>query len=245
MGKPVISILIPFRNNGDRQEQFDWLQSRWKALFPEAEVIIESDDNKDPFSKTIAVNRCYARATSDVLAMVDADVWVEPAVLLEAARRIRGGHAAWVQPCNRVVRLNEEYTKELVKTDPTADWNPTIDELKDKAERITPVVGLVAVFSREGFERIGGMDPRFRGWGWEDNAFNNAMNTIHGRVILLQNYVWHLWHPRGLDNSGKPTWVGQQTRNADIGRRYKEARGNRRKMLSLVKEVRSITGIGK
>lgn len=238
---PIMSLLIPFRNTGDREEQFEWLQKRWKKLFPEAEIIVAEDDGKDPFSKTMAVNNAYRKATSDILAIVDADVWVDPKILIKAAEDIRNKKAVWVQPCSTVYRINKNMTFNIVDFTPSSPF-PLIRE--EHTERITPVVGLVAVFSREQFEYCGGMDPRFRGWGWEDTAWNMMLNRIFGKATVEKNIVYHLWHPRGRDENGKPVWEGQTQRNATVGKQYTAAKNNKNLMLKLAEQNRKRNKIG-
>lgn len=237
---PLISILIPFRDSGDRKEQLEWLQKRWELLFPEAEVIIESDDGKDPFSKTIAVNNCYKRATSDILAIVDADVWVDPELLKKAAQDIRSGKEVWVRPCGTVYRLDKKFTYNLIAFSPNAKF-PKVSEAN--CERITPTVGLVSVFSRKQFEYVGGMDPRFRGWGWEDTAWNLLLDKIFGRASIWDNIVYHLWHPRMKDDTDKPMWPGQEVRNNVVGREYTKNKNSLKLLRKLAAENRARTGI--
>ena len=222
---PIISILIPFRDTGDRKEQLEWLQKRWAKLFPEAEVIIESDDGEDPFSKTIAVNKCYRRATSDILAIVDADVWLDPKILIKAAEYIRAGRANWVRPCGTVYRLTKEFTMNLIEFAPDTPF-PLVKP-EEHTERITPTVGLVAVFSRMQFETVGGMDERFRGWGWEDTAWNIMLDGMFGKAQVWDNIVYHLWHPRVRSEQGSPIWPGQKQRNAVVGKEYVENKNKR------------------
>jgi predicted glycosyltransferase involved in capsule biosynthesis len=238
---PIMSLLIPFRDTGDRKQQLDWLQKRWNKLFPEAELIICDDDGKDPFSKTIAVNKAFKKATSDVIAIVDADVWVEPEILIKAAEAVRSKNSVWVQPCGTVYRINKETTFNIIDFTPDSPF-PIITE--ENTERITPVVGLVSVFSREHFESIGGMDERFRGWGWEDTAFNTMLNTLFGKSDVWDNIVYHLWHPRGRNEQGRPIWKGQTDRNATVGKEYSKAKNNKTLMQQIANENVKRTGIG-
>jgi glycosyltransferase involved in cell wall biosynthesis len=243
MRTPPVSILIPFRDNGDRTAQFDWLQARWRHFYPGAQIIVAQDDGSDPFSKTMAVNNAYQQATSDVLAMVDADVWLDPHLLTAAATTIRNKRSNWVQPCSTVARLSEDYTRALIQRDPSELWTPNAKSDAHGIERSTNVVGLVAVFSRKAFEDVGGMDPRFRGWGWEDNAFNAALATLHGKPRVWKHTVWHLWHPRTRNDEGRPIWPGQTDRNNQVGSLYSAAKGRPALMRKLAREVQGLTGI--
>lgn len=238
---PLISILIPFRDTGDRKKQLQWLQKRWEKLFPEAEVIIESDDGQNPFSKTIAVNKCYKRATSDILAIVDADVWLDPKILIKAANDIRQGNANWVRPCGTVYRLTKNFTMNLIEFDPSTAFPKVKPE--EHTERITPTVGLVCVFSRKQFEAVGGMDERFRGWGWEDTAWNFMLDGMFGKAQIWDNIVYHLWHPRIKDDEDKPIWPGQTERNAVVGKEYTRNRFSRSALRRMAKENKARTGI--
>jgi len=239
---PIISILIPFRDTGDRKDQLEWLQKRWAKLFPEAEIIIESDDGNDPFSKTIAVNKCYKRATSDILAIVDADVWLDPQILIKAAEDIRSGKEVWVRPCGTVYRLDKKFTENLIALSPETPF-PKVKE--SNCERITPTVGLVSVFSRKQFEYVGGMDPRFRGWGWEDTAWNLLLDKIFGEASIWDNIVYHLWHPRIKDDSDRAIWPGQETRNHNVGKEYSRNKNSLKMLQRMARENRARTGIGK
>lgn len=236
-----ISILIPFRSTGDRTEQFNWLQKKWKEEYPEAEIIVEEDDGQNPFSKTIAVNKAYKKSTSDIIAIVDADVWVNPEILTKAANEIRNKKVAWVQPCKTVYRIDKETTYNIIKQ----KTNYNIETVKEEnTERVTGVVGLVAVCSREQYEYIGGMDERFRGWGWEDTVFNITLNTLFGKSSEWDNIVYHLWHPRARDENGNAIWEGQTQRNAYVGKEYSKAKNNKNLIEKIVKENRKRNNIG-
>lgn len=204
------------------------------------EVIVEPDDGRDPFSKTIAVNNAFRRATGDVIAVIDADVWVELETLEEAADLIRRKKAAWVRPADTVLRLSEATTFELIAQ--PADI-PTPDFRVSECDAITGTVGLAFVISAKTFRDLAGMDPRFRGWGWEDNAFNMAARILHGREVLFTKPLVHLWHPHSRDDKGRKVWAGQQDRNATLGSRYSKARRNAAEMRKLVEEARKLTGI--
>ena len=47
---------------------------------------------------------------------------------------------------------------------------------------------------REAFFTVGGMDPRFRGWGGEDVSFMHAVDTLWGKHKTGHNDIMHFWH---------------------------------------------------
>jgi hypothetical protein len=85
---------------------------------------------------------------------------------------------------------------------------------------------MVVVVSREGFERVGGMDPRFRGWGAEDVAFGLACGALLGltKIILGESYALYHKRPR---KDGKRVWENDPgTHNVPLGERYWAAKGD-------------------
>lgn len=237
--KPEISILIPFRDNGTRKAQREWLHQRWLKLFPSAEIIVAEDDGLDPFSKTIAVNNAYKQSSSDIIAMVDADCWIDPAILLDAAEKIRSGQASWARPCNDVYKLTKEFTKKLINFESSVDLVIDREDYRD----ITKAIGFVVVFSKDQFEKVGGMDPRFRGWGGEDNAWNLMLTTLFGEAFEGNEIGFHLWHPVGRSSDGRKAWEGQLDRNTEVVREYDLAAGKYEKMLKLAEENKKRTNI--
>jgi len=91
-----ISILVPFHcsdENSQRAENWRWLRKYWECHLPGAQIM-EGEDWKAflrgvPFSKSAAVNNAARKATGDVLAIVDADGYIDADAVLEAAERIR------------------------------------------------------------------------------------------------------------------------------------------------------------
>jgi glycosyltransferase involved in cell wall biosynthesis len=236
-----MSILVPFRDSdGSRSHLINYLRPRWESSMPDAEIIVAEDDGESPFSKTIAVNNAFRQSTSDVIVILDADCWVEPDILRRAAKVINTGKAPWVRPCNKVNRINQRTTDRLLGRAAHFGF-PTITS--NMTERITPVVGLVCVVPRTAFLKAGGMDPRFRGWGWEDTAWNWMIDGIHGKAQIWNYSVNHLWHPRKRSSGGRPVWEGQTERNATLGRRYKTVRSNPHGLRKLASEVQKITDI--
>jgi predicted glycosyltransferase involved in capsule biosynthesis len=78
------------------------------------------------------------------------------------------------------------------------------------------------------WDRVGGFDERFEGWGWEDVAFRLACETLLGPMVVLRGVLWHLWHP---------TDPNREAHNAENRQRLEPfiaAQGDRAAMAALV-----------
>jgi hypothetical protein len=232
---PRLSLIIPFRDDdGTRTAVKEWIAARWRHHFPDAEMIIQSDDGGVPFSKTLAVNSGFARSTGEIVAVLDCDVWLEPEHTREAIDLIVSGKAHWVRPASKVYRLTEEATARLIAQDPQAPFPP---RRRSDFESIRKVWGLLHIFPRAAFEAIGGYDPRFRGWGGEDWAAIDAMDTLWGHHTMLPHGLYHLYHRRLTNAAGESVWQGQKSRNIQLRRRFSEARDDPAAMRALLEEA--------
>jgi hypothetical protein len=98
------------------------------------------------------------------------------------------------------------------------------DMLDSAVERTTPISWSCAIaIRRDAWDQLGGFDERFRGWGWEDMAFQSAACSLVGHE-RIEGDVFHLWHPRS-PGAGKAGQAGaapsdDAIRNAQLGRRY-------------------------
>jgi hypothetical protein len=232
-----LSILVPFRDaDGTRTRAKDWILARWAHFYPEAEIVVASDDGVDPFNKSLAVNNAAAQATGDIYAILDADSWVEERFVLTAIEHIEKRRAPWVVPIRRSMRLRQDVSERIMATDPTGPL-PRLAG-RDAENGITPIVGFLWIVPRKAFEAVNGMDDRIRGWGGEDTSFVRAMTVVNGAPIRLPGTVMCLWHDRPRDRNKNRVWVGQdRSREQDkaaVIRQYNLARG-REAMLKVVK----------
>lgn len=203
-----LSILIPFRDaEGTRTPAKNWIVARWAHFYPHAEIVIAADDGIDPFNKSLAVNKAARHASGDVFAILDADTWIDPKFFHQALALIDKG-VPWVVPARRSLRLKKEFSDKLLALDPTGPLPNVTASWGENG--LTPVVGFLWVMGRAGFERIGGMDERMRGWGGEDTAFTMAMDRVVGTHHRGAGTVICLWHPRPRDTKHRRLWEGQR-----------------------------------
>ena len=246
-----ISLLVPFKaDNARRAETWEWLSAYWVTELPGAELIIGTSDHV-PFCKTEAVNSAAAKATGDVVVILDADCYVSGDVIVGAANDIRDarqeGKKLWFVPYRFFYRLSDANSRSLMSMDPKQPPRyfaaPPDYQLSDMASYTKVNRGhwygaLIQILPREAFDLVGGMDERFAGWGGEDVSFMHVVDTLYGKHKTTQNGVIHLWHPSKGANVKTREWEGQRGPNANgrLAWRYSLAVGDRGKMQALVDE---------
>lgn len=253
-----ISLLVPFRvsenapGGRERAQSFNWLRDYWQAQLPLAEYIVGRDDSV-PFCKTAAVNDAASRATGDILVILDADAYMDPAVLEESASDIRlaahKGYPLWLIPYRRLFRLTARVSSLVMESSPSnplhipmpppATWVEGEGTYYggDATRRGHWFAAMVQVLSRDAFDTVGGMDERFRGWGGEDVSFMRSVDVLFGRHKTLNRAVYHMHHPR-ISAVSRRQWYGQdpQQTNGQLVARYARAARDPEAMRALLDE---------
>ena len=165
-----------------------------------------------PFNRAAALNRA-AEGSWDVAVVADADVVAEASQVEAAiARALETGRICFAFDVYQ--GLTAETTRRIL-SGRRARWSVGI-RYRSKVHESS----LVAV-PREAWDRIGGFDPGFEGWGQEDVAFAQAARILVGPPERVPGIVWHLWHPRAPER--RPELPGFRA-NQERGARYREAR---------------------
>lgn len=162
---------------------------------PNAEICM-GDYSGEPFCKSVAVNNAAKKATRDIFIIADADI-VFNADQIKNAVEVLNSHP-WVIPYRSLFRLDYEKTNELCKRNPDLRLDDADFQGCTKLDIRTgyELVGGVNVVPRKYFEKVGGFDERFKGWGGEDDAFQMAMDAICGQYLRIEATMWHLYHPK-------------------------------------------------
>lgn len=192
-----VSVVVPFVGGCEwRDENWRALRPKWEALGHE--VIEGSCDG--PWRKALAVHDAIGRAAGDVLIVADADVWCDniPEALEYLAPRAR---VEIVVPHKRVHRLTPDATV-AARVDGITPRIP----LSEPAYR-GRLGGGIVILRRHVWHNTP-IDPRFVGWGQEDEAWGIALRrTYMSRLVRLNAPLWHFWHPpqlRQSRSSGSP-----------------------------------------
>lgn len=237
--RPQVSLLVPFRDDHEfRARVWHWLKEYWLDHLEDAEIVM-GHDSRWPFSKATAVNDAASRARGRVFMIVDADTYLDSQYVQryinDVDRTVRRGKRKWYIPYNKLYRLNAEATLAVLGTDPVSEYfipspppAPWLDDSPLQAhDQNSKNYGhkygaLINILPREAFFMVGGMDPRFRGWGSEDVSFMRAVDTIYCQHELGYNDVIHLWHSRAGMSWDTRRWVGQpdMVANSRLNQRY-------------------------
>lgn len=207
-----ISVLVPFGADDSipgkwRRRVWEYIRAHWTE-FPSLELV----EGHDPlfglardrtaqvpmpyqFSVSRALNDAASRATGDAFLLFGADHVPDPLVL-DFAREQLARHS-WIRLYDHVAYLSHPATTLLLATgriDPR-EWHPVS----------APCDGVLAV-RRTAWDRVGGMDERYEGWGYEDtDLLHRLQQKVPGGRMDPSGYTLReLWHDGGKRNLDGP-----------------------------------------
>ncbi len=140
-----------------------------------------------PYCRSWAFNIGVKQARGNVLVLHDNDMLVPADYAAQALERVKQGY--------EVLNL-KRFIFYLGRAHSEGMFDVKATLLDDTPEAIVQNLegGGSVVITREAFERIGGMDESFIGWGGEDNEFWERAQTCkvwpYGYLPIV-----HLWHP--------------------------------------------------
>ena len=234
-----VRVLVPFRSGGDLQRQLnvgvvlDWwhnLTSQWP------EVV----DDPDPllFNRGRAIGAHLAAnppQDGEVLVLADGDLIPQAHAVERALGILTLQPQVWAYavPFTTVDYLSSADTARVHQqlVDPH-----DADVLAERTwNRLS--TGGINIVPAATWWVSGGFDPRFRGWGFEDAAFDAAARTLTAkRTLHVGGPVIHLHHPPSPEtNPGDP---GYQ-RSLELCHRYEQVDGDPDAMRRLTMDWRT------
>ncbi|MEL4071734.1 galactosyltransferase-related protein [Ochrobactrum sp. GPK 3] len=204
------TVVIPYRPSCDyRAMSMPAVKAAYEVALPGVEVKLISTQERI-FNRAAARNAGVAYAKEGVVVIADSDILPNKRALLSAvAAATEGGfHLAYDQYRN----LIWESTRRFYRT-PDAD----LSALPAAFECTDSTAGIIVIRVDE-WERAGGMDERFIGWGFEDTAFACQVRTFLGPINRHEGVVNHLWHPSAVRVQSE-----QYQRNKALYERYAAA----------------------
>jgi hypothetical protein len=229
-----VVVLVP-RRAGDpmRDRVWEFVKAKWAAHWP----VYEGHHDDGPFNAAAARNMAAKVAGEwDVAIFADADTIPRSFDDVKRAVTLAANSGAFVRPYRRYVNMDEAVSQSVLAGAPLPATPRRPAQWLDGAKMLTDAQGGIAVVPRDLYDRVGGYDERFRGWGSEDTAFALAC-TVMGGFKQTDGEVWHLWHPLQDRDQANP----QYQANVALRRRYERSR-RPLLMRELIDEHRSNSG---
>jgi predicted glycosyltransferase involved in capsule biosynthesis len=189
-------------------KQIDPTMKSIKMNQPNAKLLFCENDGE--FRKSYCFNMAAEIATGDILCFYDVDVLVPWDQLKDAFNIISNGCADHVYPFNGIFidvkkrffdyfmseeGINMEVLRNEVTSTKLGFFNGNINVISDNSP------GGCNVISRKAFDRIGGYDDSFIGWGFEDTDFLERSKKKNAVTYLgfKEKYLFHLEHSSHCD----------------------------------------------
>ena len=220
-----VSVVIPWRGGCEHRERaLNHVLNRYHRTHPEWLVALTGDRaQRRGWSKGAALYPALLAAEGEIVVVADADVITDAT---EAVEAVRDG-AAWAVPHRGVHRLTEDSTDRFIAGESWADLP------LDQRPYLGVRGGGVLVAPRAVLLDIP-LDPRFVGWGQEDESWGYALETLLGVPWRGQEPLIHMWHPP----QARVTRSRGSVEGWRLRCRYARAIHDRDAMRSLVKEAK-------
>lgn len=202
---------IGWRHHRDREGNLsrvlDWLKS-----FPGLDVLVVEQDNMRRFRPPPGVRHVFARSTepynrswgfniafreseSPHVVFGDSDILMRSHEFLSALEAAESLDV--LSPYSSVLDLDlQESGMSLEEMGRIV--RPGRGEMDNQKINLC---GGVVVFSRDAFERVGGWDEDFVGWGGEDDMMTFKVEAAGLRTASMPFRCYHLWHQRVVPDS--------------------------------------------
>jgi hypothetical protein len=184
----TVAVLVPFcGGNPHRERNWSWVRSKYEQ--DGFEVVVGTTDAPG-FSRTQAILNAREQSDADVFVIGDADVWPEGLDDGIAEAEVAG----WAVPNWFIHRLSEASTWRVYGGEPWRGLELSQDNPQDTRPYPVHEGGTCLVVTAEAFDTAP-PDPRFVGWGQEDDAWALALHSLVGKPWRGVADLVHLWHP--------------------------------------------------
>lgn len=205
-----MKVIVPYRSdNGHRDRLWAFLRTHYWAGFD----VTVGHHNDGRFNRSKAINHA-AKDDWDIAVIADADTWVPHNQLAEAidtANTTGRLTAAFTTVAELTKSCTETILANQTLTTPTSVLRVRRRELDTQSSML--------VITRDLWDKVGGLDERFNGWGGEDNAFWKTCTLHAGQPERIHGHAYHLWHEPSSDKHRGPAYRN----NLKLWRRYQTA----------------------
>ena len=201
-----VAVLVPYRSDGGRRDHlWSFVQARMAAEHPDWPIHVGVHDDGGPFNRSAALNAAATAAgDTEAFVILDADAIINPEQLRQAVRKAYA-HDAFVIAYERYCYVNRRMSDAIIDGF-GGNWWPGVEW------SMTNTCSTIVAVSRRLWDRVGGFDEGFVGWGFEDCAFSVSCAALGDR-LRVKGEVWHLWHPPSVENNrASPEWQANLAR---------------------------------
>lgn len=218
----TVVVLVPRRaDGGHRDRLWSFAREWWLSQHPDWPVVEGDHDDGGPFNRSAAINLAARKADElvgrwDVALIIDADIIANPEAV-RAIIEIAHNENRMAVSHNRRVMLSQPMTERILDGY-RGSWEA-------RGQRVwTDSCSCCIAVSRTLWDRVGGFDEGYVGWGYEDSAFG-ALAIHHGGPIHYhRSTLFHLWHPESPDAARKsPVRQANEQRLRALHARLREA----------------------
>ena len=168
-----------------REKHFNFLVEYYSQEF---DVIL--GDHEGDFNRSAARNAGVQKSNSEISVIIDADNYI-PLKQIWNAIQVAKRSNSLVKPFTWFGYLTEESTDLFYEVyDSVIDFEPTYIQPPQK-----DFTGGAYVMKKNLWQKIGGMDEGFIGWGAEDDAFHLLCKGKGIPVRYVDGHDYHLYHP--------------------------------------------------
>lgn len=231
-----VLVAVPWAATApEREAALGWVARQWGSVgLQHGQLMLGLGINEaGEWCKALGVENAIRDQPGDILVVSDADVFTDGVV--EAIDRVRAG-APWVVPHHKVHRLSPLATRDVLDGRPPHAGMPLDRSFGPDLPGIAyagVMGGGIVVCRRDVYEDCP-LDPRFVGWGQEDESWGLALRCLYGPPVRLSEPLWHLWHPpQPRLNRGTGSEAGMA-----LYRRYSKAKRRPEEMQALIAEGR-------
>lgn len=189
--RPRVAVVVPWAGDCPyRVAAWHYIRQWYRSYYPSWEVVRGEGRKGSLWCKAEAVADALHQTSADILVIADADC-IAPDIG-RAVKEVADG-TRWAMPHHKLFRFTEAATISILRGE-----DPKRLSEQSACLTQTPYQGYagggITVLSRDAY-RATPLDPRFLGWGQEDESWAMALKLVHGKPWREQGPMWHLWHP--------------------------------------------------
>ncbi|MDP3066238.1 MAG: galactosyltransferase-related protein, partial [Methanobacteriaceae archaeon] len=167
-----------------------------KKMFPKAQIVIAGDPSEEKeYCRAHSINHGVSKAKQNKLIIMDSDIYLDKEPIVKALEML--DEHQFVLPFGLIKDITPVISKRLLDGQ-TVDYETLFwNTYMDRDIRECQCAGGMQIITKELFNKIGGYDERFIGWGYEDTAFCFKVRKELGNYPILEDTVgFHLYHER-------------------------------------------------